>query len=253
MIINYLQRKNEMPQHGINSQQEQEELVSYLDFCIDLETLNTNRLHPCIIQCGVVASLTNTRLVQHEPSQMELVQQLDTKIVLVEQFFPRYPMYLVETDTHNWWKHEDRHWLLEWIRGQVDSADLSRRAFLTSLAASMIGTVKQAQKVADSLGSKLVTKVWANSPTFDLTMLEAEYKSIGIPTPWSYKEEMDIRTIRSLLVCPSHHREILAEQLATHKPELDKGYLVPHNAVYDAYAELLDVLWVRATLWEAGL
>lgn len=234
-----------MPQHGTSSTNG-EELVSYLDFCIDLETLNTNRLHPCIIQCGVVASLTNTR-------QLDVVQQLDTRIVLVEQFFPRYPMYLVETDTHNWWKHEDRHWLLDWIREQVDSADLSRRAFLTSLAASIIGAVKQAQKVADSLGSKLVTKVWANSPTFDLTMLESEYRSIGMPVPWSYKEEMDIRTIRSMLVCPSHHRELLAEQLAAHKPELDAGYLVPHNAVYDAYAELLDVLWVRATLWEAGL
>ena len=234
-----------MPQHGTSSTNG-EELVSYLDFCIDLETLNTNRLHPCIIQCGVVASLTNTR-------QLEVVQQLDTRIVLVEQFFPRYPMYLVETDTHNWWKHKDRHWLLDWIREQVDSADLSRRAFLTSLAASIIGAVKQAQKVADSLGSKLVTKVWANSPTFDLTMLESEFLSIGMPVPWSYKEEMDIRTIRSMLVCPSHHRELLAEQLAAHKPELDAGYLVPHNAVYDAYAELLDVLWVRATLWEAGL
>lgn len=242
-----------MPQHGISGTTgtNGEELVSYLDFCIDLETLNTNRLYPCIIQCGVVASLTNTRLVQHEPSQLDVVQQLDTKIVLVEQFFPRYPMYLVETDTHTWWKHEDRHWLLDWIRGQVDSADLSRREFLTSLAASMIGAVKQAQKVADSLGSKLVTKVWANSPTFDLTMLESEYRSIDMPTPWSYKEEMDIRTIRSMLVCPSHYREMLAEQLAAHKPELDASYLVPHNAVYDAYAELLDVLWVRATLWEA--
>lgn len=235
-----------MQQHGINSTNSQQELVSYLDFCIDLESLNTNRLHPCIIQCGVVASLTNTL-------QLEPVEQLDTRIVLVEQYFPRYPMYLVATDTHNWWKHEDRRWLLDWIRGNVDSVDISRRQFLTSLAASMIGTVKQAQKIADSLGSKLVTKVWANSPTFDLTMLESEYSSIGMEVPWSYREEMDIRTIRSLLVCPSHHREMLAEQLAAHKPELDREYLVPHNAVYDAYAELLDVLWVRSTLWEAGL
>jgi hypothetical protein len=40
--------------------------------------------------------------------------------------------------------------------------------------------------------------VWANSPKFDLAMLEYQYKSHGIDIPWKYNQDRCLRTLRHL-------------------------------------------------------
>lgn len=40
--------------------------------------------------------------------------------------------------------------------------------------------------------------VWANSPSFDLSMLESYFDRYNKKTPWNYTHEMDLRTISNL-------------------------------------------------------
>lgn len=41
--------------------------------------------------------------------------------------------------------------------------------------------------------------IWANSPAFDLALIDAHYRAIGKSAPWIYKDEADFRTVRHLL------------------------------------------------------
>jgi len=41
-------------------------------------------------------------------------------------------------------------------------------------------------------------EVWANSPSFDCEMLEHAGKQVGVPMPWDFYQERDVRTLDSL-------------------------------------------------------
>ena len=42
------------------------------------------------------------------------------------------------------------------------------------------------------------TRIWAQGPTFDMTILEHAYKSFSMPLPWQYYIVRDSRTVMSL-------------------------------------------------------
>jgi exodeoxyribonuclease VIII len=41
--------------------------------------------------------------------------------------------------------------------------------------------------------------VWANSPAFDLVILRHAFEQASIPCPWDWRNERDVRTVRSLV------------------------------------------------------
>lgn len=41
-------------------------------------------------------------------------------------------------------------------------------------------------------------EVWANSPAFDVKILEAAYDAVGLEPPWNFWETRDVRTIKAL-------------------------------------------------------
>jgi len=41
-------------------------------------------------------------------------------------------------------------------------------------------------------------EVWANSPSFDCEMLEHAGEQVGVPMPWDFYQERDVRTLDSL-------------------------------------------------------
>lgn len=50
-------------------------------------------------------------------------------------------------------------------------------------------------------------RVWAHGPSFDLAILAAAYRIVGLPTPWRYQEERDTRTLYELAgVNPADYR-----------------------------------------------
>lgn len=65
-------------------------------------------------------------------------------------------------------------------------------------------------------------KVWANSPTFDLTILRNAMQKCGIEPAWKYYEEADVRTLKY----------ICNEELKINDNSVFEG--VPHNALDDA-------------------
>jgi len=73
-----------------------------------------------------------------------------------------------------------------------------------------------------------ITEVWAKSPSFDLRILKHAFEEQEIKTPWSFREEMDVRTIQTILKKKKYDLSI---------PK------IPHDPVYDAEAQTKDVMW----------
>ena len=48
-------------------------------------------------------------------------------------------------------------------------------------------------------------KIWANSPQFDIAILEELYRRAGMQTPWKYWQIMDFRTMSAMK--PELHKE----------------------------------------------
>jgi DNA polymerase III epsilon subunit-like protein len=62
--------------------------------------------------------------------------------------------------------------------------------------------------------------VWANSPSFDLSLLKNAYEKCSIPCPWNFYQERDVRTYLSIF------------------PEIKKDHTfkgVKHSALDDCY------------------
>lgn len=41
-------------------------------------------------------------------------------------------------------------------------------------------------------------EIWANSPSFDCEQLETAFQAVGLSEPWEFRDERDVRTLRSL-------------------------------------------------------
>jgi hypothetical protein len=78
-------------------------------------------------------------------------------------------------------------------------------------------------------------QIWANSPQFDLSILQAAYRRVGKSPPWDFRAERDIRTLSEVLGMP---RQIM-------RPD-EKA----HDALDDAKAQaraLVEMLKPRFT------
>lgn len=67
----------------------------------------------------------------------------------------------------------------------------------------------------------MCTRIWANSPSFDLALLKVAYQKTGIACPWRYSQERDFRTVNDLVETEPVVRE------GTHHNALD-------DAIYQA-------------------
>lgn len=104
---------------------------------------------------------------------------------------------------------------IRWWIGK-DPAELSR--LLGSETCRPLGRVLQ--KLSEWLPDREDYKIWANGPTFDISILENAYVQYGMKVHWPYYAVCDYRTIRNLFdpenLCYSGENEN------------------PHNALSDA-------------------
>lgn len=65
-------------------------------------------------------------------------------------------------------------------------------------------------------------QIWANSPSFDLNLLECAFSKFGMKTPWFYWQERDCRT------------------LVAFNPQLKKSIIndLPHDAISDCLYQI---------------
>lgn len=69
-------------------------------------------------------------------------------------------------------------------------------------------------------------RIWANGPQFDVSILEAAYHAVQLPTPWHYRAPRDFRTIT---------------EAAGMTPSDFCNYGEAHNALDDAIAQAMTV------------
>jgi len=74
----------------------------------------------------------------------------------------------------------------EWWREQGERAPLDGETPLRDALCYLENTVSGADEL------------WANSPKFDMAILEAAYDAVGLDAPWAYHELRDVRTLRAL-------------------------------------------------------
>jgi len=73
-------------------------------------------------------------------------------------------------------------------------------------------------------------KVWANSPSFDLVILNSAFNHFGMEKPWSYYLERDLRTLKEL----SAH--------LPNKPSVERKAGIKHTALDDAQYQASQIL-----------
>lgn len=131
---------------------------------IDIETLSTKH-------DAVVLSVGAVKFDQSGPSELEhLILTLDLR----EQL--GWMGRRVDQDTLLWWMGQG-----EAARGLAFSKD---RRDVRSAMGVFIGFVEGAEQV------------WANSPSFDLIILETLLNRLDMRVPWSHRSARDVRTIR---------------------------------------------------------
>ncbi|MEI7408160.1 3'-5' exonuclease [Pectobacterium aroidearum] len=82
-----------------------------------------------------------------------------------------------------------------WLRQSSDA-----RAELVSDDATPIwGVISQfSDWLTDNAESLKTLKVWANSPSFDCTILKSAFERTDIDIPWNYWNERDVRTMKGI-------------------------------------------------------
>jgi len=107
----------------------------------------------------------------------------------------------IEPDTFKWW---------------LQQSDSARKAVYES-----DDTVK-IQLILENLPHIITKKhfVWANSPRFDLGILQTAYNLIGKPIPWNFRNERDVRTIVSLV------------------PPIESTNTLPHDPIADCIHQI---------------
>lgn len=151
----------------INGETKQQPLFNTpINFMIDLETTGTKA--GCgILSIGATVFLTPVKAQAqfYCPIEMESNEHVGLEH---------------DTNTLDWWKQQD-----EAVRKEAFSGKLELAEVLQNFANWMKSITTQ-------------PIVWGNAASFDIKVLEAAFKACGIDVPWSYRDEMCYRTLKSL-------------------------------------------------------
>lgn len=87
----------------------------------------------------------------------------------------------IDPDTVKWWLKQDRQAIVDTFEGET-----------VSLAHAL-------NNLHNIIKDFKVEYVWANSPAFDLSALKHAYTQHNIKCPWTFRQEMDVRTLGNSL------------------------------------------------------
>lgn len=109
--------------------------------------------------------------------------------------------FTMDVDTINWWLLQPQELY----------------AVTTSGTAPVKGTL---EAFSDWLSGFTNYRIWGNGAGFDIVLLEAAYRKVGVKIPWNYWQVMCYRTLKNIY-----------PDLCTHKP------VTPHDPYEDAKAQ----------------
>jgi len=91
----------------------------------------------------------------------------------------------IDGDTLAWWMRQSEEARASTFKGEwhLDEALLHLSKFVDETRA---------------FSTEGVVRIWAHSPSFDVALLEAAYKVVGLKAPWNFREPRDTRTLFDL-------------------------------------------------------
>lgn len=192
------------------------------DVMIDIETLGTDQ-RAVVLSIGAIAfdaENPDANMFEGHPVAGDMPGQLPifyTALNFDEQLAKGRT---IKADTLRWWMRQN--------------ADAQIAAFDTVEATphqdGWMGETMALRSLARFIEFQMGStgKIWAKSPSFDLTILESLYRDFDDTPPWRYAQERDVRTIIDVAVIPN--------PVGKHEPIED--CLGQIKAVQDAYAKL---------------
>lgn len=157
-------------------------------FMVDIETMSIH-VNALILSVGVVAFDIKTGKVI-EPHFYRVVDMED------QSSYHR----VVDASTLSWWLSRDDDGNLR-AEQLVDMFDEEESHPLDEVLRDLGLMIREHQlKKTINPPSPEPKKImmWAKSPQFDLSVLKSAYEDVQMMVPWTYKDEMDLRTLMSL-------------------------------------------------------
>lgn len=166
-----------------------------MEVMIDIETLSTKPTAQ-IVTIGAIKFLRN-----------EAVKELDK----VEKYYCKVDIasckdlkFDIDEQTVKWWKQQS-------IEARQEVFGLTGRV---SIREALIGLTKF---ISDN-----TSHIWANSPNFDIVILENAYRQTELEIPWKFWQLRDCRTVYDI----------------GHTRLKDIG-ITSHNSLQDCYSQIL--------------
>ena len=124
-----------------------------------------------------------------------------------------------DPDTLIWWFNQSRE-------AQAEAFRATPRKPLAEVLDQFSRWLTSATGDRASTKIKSTARLWANSPSFDIVLLESAFQVCRFAPPWHYWHARDLRTLLELAGI-------------SHKDKTSP--CIPHHALYDAMAQAYDV------------
>lgn len=167
------------------------------DLMVDIETLGTKPGAVILSVAAVRFNIETGETGEIFNEKIDIGSCLDAGLV-------------INADTLKWWMTQN-----EEARNKVFGVNQNPRDFI-SLENALTKFSYFATKIPNC-------DIWANSPRFDVGILENAFNKVGMTIPWRYSREMDVRTLSA--IAPEIRSEIKFEG-------------VQHDALDDCYHQI---------------
>lgn len=168
--------------------------MSAMNIMVDTETLGVS-------YNAVVCTIGAVRFDLDGPVDQEFE---DTFYVTIDAKDSVDKGLVIDQSTLDWWGHAER-----------------KEAF-KELRKNNIPLVDAYEKFTEWHGKNTKQPIWANSPSFDLVLMDSGYKAAGLERPWLPWFERDYRTVKNLISVK------LPKRTGAHKAVDDAKYQARH-------------------------
>lgn len=177
-----------------------------MDAMIDIETLGV-RPTSLILSIGVCwfdpTKQQSFDELLRKSIHMVIQQPEVYDAMLSNEFSFASQNFTIDESTVDWWKRDQSEGILE----------LSKTKFFIPLRKSLID-------LRACMGGE--TRVWANSPSFDLAILKHAFEVCDEPISWKFYQERDLRTL--LDIKKVDKREFKEENFIPHRADHDAAF-----------------------------
>lgn len=142
---------------------------------------------------GTLVGYDATASIGHRVTSLEgkfyIATDNPIKAMLGEYVHARkYPLTR-DPETVKWWSEQSP----EAQAAFANPVDLRDALMQFAVWLESLSLEKPVNRYPDAVCSDI--KIWSNGPQFDVSILDAAYRAVQLPTPWHYRAPRDFRTI----------------------------------------------------------